>query len=267
MIRQFNLVTISLRLVAWAAMGACLFQVALAQDENRESVKIQPYTGKPIFLDEQQQVASPTIVEREKMQEKFENSDQIRIEREVARFSDNHFEADGAYREFYPNGKVFVEGQFRRGRQHGEWTYYFDNGQINRKAVFNEGQPDGAREIYREDGTLLAKRGYKDGKRDGEWITYDKTGKIPLREEHYANGEEDGVWKVWFPSGKLKQQVSLKNGQRHGMSVEWDEKGEKRAEVNYVDNKLHGTVTRWFPDGRTVTQQYSEGKLESQTSS
>ena len=76
-----------------------------------------------------------------------------------------------------PNGKLFVEGQYRRGRQHGEWTFYFDNGQVNRKATYNNGQPEGAWEVFRADGTLAAKRSFKNGLRDGTWVTFDDSGK------------------------------------------------------------------------------------------
>ena len=146
--------------------------------------------------------------------------------------------------------KPFVEGQYQRGRQHGEWTYYFDNGKVNRKAIYNNGQPDGAWDVFRTDGTLSAKRSFKNGIRDGEWITYDETGKKPLREEHYVNGKADGVWKVWFPSGKLKQQAGFKEGMRHGQTIEWNENGEKVIEINYADNKPDGTAMQRLTDGR-----------------
>ena len=229
-----------------------------------DRVKIQPYTGPPIYLDQQEEVAPPTIVRHETLPEKYSDG-KIRTEREVARFSDNHFEADGFYREFYPSGKPFVVGEFRRGRQHGEWTYSFDNGQVNRKATYKNGQPDGAWEVYRTDGTMAAKRGFRDGQRHGEWISYDKTGKQPMREEHYDNGKADGVWKNWFPNAKLKQQISFKQGNRDEVSTEWTEKGEKRGEVSYVDNKLDGTATVWLPDGRTIVQQYKAGRLISES--
>jgi antitoxin component YwqK of YwqJK toxin-antitoxin module len=239
--------------------------LAIAQESSsKESVKIQPYTGPPIYLDEPEQVAAPTEVRRETIREPKEGP--VRIEREVAHYSDNHFEADGFYREYYPNGKLFVEGQYRRGRQNGEWRYYFDNGQLNRKAMYKDGKPDGPREILRADGTLSAKRGFTAGLRDGEWITYDKTGKTPLAEEHYDKGKPNGVWKYWHPNGKLKQQVALKQGKRHGLTTEWDDKGEKRFEANFAEDKLHGTATRWYPDGRKIVQQYEEGKLVSQSS-
>src|SRR5687767_12351428 len=87
-----------------------------SEDAKKESVKVQPYTGPPIFLDEAEQVAEPTVVRTETVNEKYKDGT-VRIEREIAHFSDNHFEANGKYREFYPNGKLFVEGQYVRGRQ------------------------------------------------------------------------------------------------------------------------------------------------------
>jgi antitoxin component YwqK of YwqJK toxin-antitoxin module len=243
----------------WIAHGA------LAQEKTKQSIKIKPYTGPPIFLDEVEQVADPAIVRKEVLTEKFKDG-KIRVEREIAHFSDNHFEADGKYKEFYPNGQVFVEGQYRRGRQHGEWTFYFDNGQLNRKANYDNGKPDGPREIFRADGTLASKRGFADGLREGEWITYDATGKTPLAEEHYVQGKPDGVWKYWHPNGKPSRQISIKDGKRHGVSIEWDDQGEKRAEAHYSEDKPHGTMTRWFPDGRKIVQEYEDGKLVSQSS-
>jgi antitoxin component YwqK of YwqJK toxin-antitoxin module len=230
---------------------------------QQDGVKIEPYKGAPIFLEEPEKVAvAPTIVTRETIKEKLGDG---RIEREVAHYSDNSFAADGSYKEFHPNGKVFIEGQFRKGRQDGEWKYYFDNGQLNRKATFKDGKPNGSWDINRADGTLQAKRGFKDGLRDGEWITFDDTGKKPRSEEHYVAGEEDGVWKVWYPNGQQKMQVTFKNGKRHGITVAFDEKGQKILEEEYADGKLNGTATRWFPDGRKVVQTYEAGKLKSES--
>jgi antitoxin component YwqK of YwqJK toxin-antitoxin module len=225
----------------------------------QESVKIEPYKGPPIYLDEPQQVVvEPTVVTKETIHEVHGGG---KVDRDVAHYSDNSFAADGNYREYHPNGKIFIEGQFRKGRQEGEWKFYFDNGQVNRKATYKDGKPNGSWEIYRADGTAFAKRGFKDGLRDGEWITYDETGKKPLNEEHYIAGEQDGIWKTWFPSGKQKQQVSFKNGKREGTSIDWDEKGQKIIEAEWSDNKLNGTATRCFSDGRKTVIKYENGRL------
>ncbi|MEX0643490.1 MAG: toxin-antitoxin system YwqK family antitoxin [Pirellulales bacterium] len=229
-----------------------------------ERVKIQPYTGAPIYLDEPEQVAAPTIVRRDMKKETYEDG-KTRTERQLALFSDNHFEADGVYREYYNSGKPFVEGEFRRGRQNGEWTYWYENGQVNRKATYKNGQPDGTWDVFRADGTLLAKRSFQDGQRHGDWIKYDETGKQSLEEEHYDKSKADGIWKTWLPNGQLKRQNSFKQGARDGVSTEWTDKGEKRGEVTYVNNKLDGPSTFWLPDGRKIVQQYKDGRLISES--
>jgi antitoxin component YwqK of YwqJK toxin-antitoxin module len=251
---------------SWAADSKSSAAGSADSDNSREnSVKIEPYTGPPIYLEEQEQVAKPTIVTRDNLPEKYDDGKTIRVEREVAHYSDNNFAADGKYREYYPSGKPFVEGQFKEGRQTGDWTYYYDNGQVNRKSTYADGKLDGAWEIHREDGSLQSKRGFKDGVRDGEWITYDSTGKQPISEEHYANGKEDGVWKVWYPNGKLKQQATFKTGKRDGTSAEWNDKGDKLIEAEYADGKLNGTATRYLPDGKTLTQTYKDGRFVSES--
>jgi antitoxin component YwqK of YwqJK toxin-antitoxin module len=232
---------------------------------KQESTKIEPYTGPPIYLDEAEQIAKPTVVTHETRKENYEDGKTLRVERVLALYSDNSFAADGKYREFHPNGKPFVTGQFKAGRQEGEWTYHFDNGQLNRKTTYSNGKLNGSWEVFRADGTLLAKRGFKDGVRDGEWLSYDETGKQKLTEELYVNGEPDGEWKSSYPDGKPKQLVTFKQGKRDGKTAEWDDKGQKLIEAEYKNSQLDGTATRFLPDGKTITQTYKEGRFVSES--
>lgn len=225
---------------------------------------IKPYTGPPIYLDEPATSVPPTLVERQTITDKYP-SGEVRFERQIARFSDNHLEADGFYREYYKNGQLFAEGQYRRGRQQGEWTYYHDNGTVNRKVTYDDGLPDGSVEVRRADGTLMAKRSFDKGHRTGEWITYDDTGKQPLREEHYENGRPSGEWKFWFPDGQLQRTVNFKDGKREGLTTEWIEDGSKRGEVSYANGVADGPTTIWLKDGRKVIRQYAKGKLVSES--
>jgi antitoxin component YwqK of YwqJK toxin-antitoxin module len=229
-----------------------------------DDATIEPYTGAPIFLDQPESPPPPALVEKRVDSEKFADGT-LRYEREIARYSDDHYVADGFYREFFSNGKKFAEGQYKNGKQVGTWTYWHDNGQEQRTVTYKSGQPDGSWDVHNAEGNVVAKRGFRNGKRDGTWVVYDETGKQPLREEVYADGKADGTWKVWFPSGQMRTQVEIKDGARDGSYAEWDEKGNKRAELNFVKGKLDGTATLWGTEGQKVIQQYDNGKLLKET--
>jgi len=254
-------------LVSTAAMAvAAIVFSASARAQNRplEVEKITPYTGPPIFLDVPEEKPAAQLVERETITDKYDDG-KVRVEREIARYSDDRRAADGMYREYFPKGQLFVEGTYRDGAQHGEWTYWHENGTKSRTVTYKNGKPDGSWEVYHADGTLSAKRSYKEGKRDGNWALYDESGKQLLGEEQYTDGKADGVWKAWFPSGQLQKQIGFKMGMRDGEALEWDEEGNKRIEATYVENKPHGTATAWAPDGRKFIQKYEHGKLISRT--
>jgi antitoxin component YwqK of YwqJK toxin-antitoxin module len=257
------------RLVVWsAAIAFCASGVAFAAatpDDSRDATTIEHYTGPPIFLDQPEAPPPASLVEKRVDSEKYPDGKTIRYERQVARYSDDHFEADGFYREFYPNGQKFVEGQYKNGRQEGTWTYYYNNGQLQRTVTYSNGQPNGSWEVHNVEGAVVAKRGFKDGKRDGTWVVFDDSGKQQLREEVYDNGKANGTWKVWFPSGQLKTQIGITNGVRDGVYAEWDEKGKQRYALNFADGKLDGTATLWGADGQKVVQVYDHGKLVKET--
>jgi antitoxin component YwqK of YwqJK toxin-antitoxin module len=248
---------------------------ATGQTESAKSSKrvtIAPYTGEPIFLDEKQVSATPSISRRQPLTDKYPDG-KTRVERQIAIYSDDradtdgyiHRESDGFYREFYPNGQKFIDGSYRQGRQHGEWSYFFDNGQLQRKVTFQEGRLHGQWDRFRADGTLAAKHAYEDGVRHGIWQTYDETGKQLLQEEPYARGKLNGTLKAWYANGKPKLQVEIKDGVRNGRSQQWEENGKMQADVTYLDGKLNGTATINRADGTTLVQEYKNGLLVSET--
>jgi antitoxin component YwqK of YwqJK toxin-antitoxin module len=247
-----------------AVLTLCTFAptfAAAVADDSQGGETIDRYTGPPIFLDEPESPPPAKLVEKRVDKDTYPDGKTLRYERQIGRFSDDHYEADGFYREYYPNGQKFVEGQYKDGHQEGTWTYYHDNGKVQRTVTYSNGQPDGSWDVYNAEGAVVAKRGYKNGKRDGTWVVYDESGKQPLREEVYTDGKANGVWKVWFPSGQQKNEISVKDGVRDGPYAEWDEKGNKRLDLNFADGKFDGTATLLGVDGQKVVQHYDHGKL------
>lgn len=260
MIRSIELLRLFVLVAVFGSIGFTNRLVTAAEGDDADAATIERYTGPPILLDEPEAPPPASLVEKQVNKDQFANG-KLRYEREIARYSDDRFVADGFYREFYPNGEEFIEGQYKNGHREGTWTYFLEDGKVQRTVNYKRGQPDGSWEIHNADGAVVAKRSFKSGKRDGTWVIYDEAGKQPLREEVYADGKADGVWKIWFPSGQLRTEARMKQGIRDGAYQEWDEKGNKLAELNFVGGKLDGPATLWGAQGQKVVQQYKEGRL------
>lgn len=243
---------------------------AVADGENadlkREPLKIAPYEGPAILLDEPQPSPPPTVVAKkiDAPVEKYEDGT-TKIERQVTKYSDNQFVNDGLYREYFPNGQKFIEGNYEIGEKKGAWKYWYENGQLRRSIAYVDGKPNGEWEVFRADGTLEAKRSFKAGQRDGEWLEYDPTGDVLLRRMPYRNGKPHGKWDQWLADGQEKASYVFVDGQRDGPGFEWDDEGNKRGEFYFKAGKLHGKVTHWTADGKVLVQEYKDGKIQSES--
>lgn len=75
--------------------------------------------------------------------------------------------------EYYPNEKIAVKKNYKKGKLQGLCREYFNTGELKTQ--------------YR----------YREGKKDGVWKEFYKTGKIKTKGK-YRNGEKVGVWKTFY---------------------------------------------------------------------
>lgn len=255
---------------------------------QRESVKVEPYTGPPIFLPKvgdpippkaiesrvvvdfhpkedgtRPETLSLTLAEARSLETTGAEGRQVHVLRTVTRFSDDSFKNEGPFKEFYPNGQIFVEGTYRDGVKSGDWKFFHANGNEAKIVTYENGLPHGSIELRRADGTLQAKREFAEGKRTGTWTTYDETGEKVLIEAHYKDGLPDGLWQTWHPNGQLSMQQPFVDGKRHGTVKTWDDTGKQVAEVNFAEGERHGVGRQWLADGRVVEQTFEKGKTVS----
>ncbi len=243
------------------ALVVCLLAHSVSSAQEDLAITIEPYTGPPVFLPEGEAPPKPRVVQdRGKKAETYKTGEK-RIEREVAKYSDDSFVANGMYREYFKSGQVFVSGQFKYGKRDGEWVFYHENGELAKKVSYVNGQPDGVVETRDEKGALQARREYQGGKRAATWLIYAPGGEQVIREEHYVDGKPDGLWKNWFADGQLQRESPFKAGVREGVAKEWSEEGKLLAEVSFAGGKRDGVSTRWMDDGSKVVRRFKEGKL------
>ena len=191
--------------------------------------------------------------------------------REIVEVDKETGKPDGSYKEFYENGNLKVEGNFKEGKQHGSYKKYYSNGEIHIKGSYKDGKLDGVRKTYYENGELEEKEKYKMGKRDGSYKKYDKEGQLRIEAsfvndnltddytEYYSNGKKrfvtsyndsgalDGKYEEYYDDGNLKVKTSFKNDRLNGTYESYYPKGdaptaEKQALFTFKDNKLNGAT-------------------------
>jgi len=197
-----------------------------------------------IYLEEPEVAPAPRVSVRQKVEDKFEDGT-LRLERMVARLSDDSYMNDGEYAEYYKNGQKFVEGVFKKGVFEGPWNYWHPNGQLCKKVIFKGSKPHGQWDVFLADGTLQASKSYQDGLRDGKWFVYYGDGKQVKVEVNYKQGKPHGDRVSYFENGQMHQQAHFEDGQRSGKVTEWAEAGNKIAEANYVNGQIEGDVKRF----------------------
>jgi major membrane immunogen (membrane-anchored lipoprotein) len=192
-----------------------------------------------VYLDEPAEQPPARETKHQKVEVKYD-SGQVRFERNVVILSDETFQNDGDYIEYYPDGQKFTEGKYVKGVMQGEWKYWHPNGQLCKTINFKDGKPDGSFEVFRTDGTLDSVQSFKAGVRDGEWKSFYDDGKSPKVTVRIKDGKVVGDRIVYHPNGKMKQKSTFTDGVLDGVASEFDETGKKIAEATYKAGKLQG---------------------------
>ena len=90
-------------------------------------------------------------------------------------------------REYFFNGQIWKEVNYKDGKEDGKWTGYYENGQIR------------------------LERNYKYGKQHGKWIGYHKNGQI-WNEGNHKDGKLDGKVTGYYENGQIRGERNYKDG-------------------------------------------------------
>lgn len=93
----------------------------------------------------------------------------------------------GLITEYYKDGKIVKEVNYKEGKQHGIEKRYFPDGKLEVEYYYENGEREGWGKIYHENGNLWIEAYYSNGDYNGEVKTYDKNGKLE-KMEIYKNG-------------------------------------------------------------------------------
>jgi len=120
---------------------------------------------------------------------------------------------DGAFKEFYPDGRVKREIRYIKGKRNGLYRTFYANGQTEQEGYYREDNLDGLYRSYYESGALHQQKEYRDGKLNGVYKAIDEQGVLYF-EITYKNGKQHGEDKIYDQRGVLQYLDTYVNGLR-----------------------------------------------------
>ncbi len=160
---------------------------------------------------------------------------------------------NGAWKNFYNNGKIKESGSYVDNRKSGTWKYYNNNGNIVQTGRFRNGRTDGQWKWYYNNGSILREEEYYFGKRDGNFIEYLKSGEI-ISEGQYIDNEKNGSWV--YTVGDHREEGSYIIGLRDGTWKYFDGEMNIMFKGDFVQDNPDGYHIYYYESGNVKKEQY-----------
>ena len=163
--------------------------------------------------------------------------------------TDSKGRRQGVWRDYYPNGQMRYEGEFKNDRCKGTFRYYDEQGNLKATNEFDKSGEKALNKTYAPNGRVIATGYYVEQKKDGEWRYYDKnSGQLLLVEENKA-GVVNGWSRLYNPNnGVLAEEMQYVDGQPEGVCHKFSDTGTLLMECQYHDGQLEGPAKTYYPN-------------------
>ncbi len=164
--------------------------------------------------------------------------------------------------DFYPNGKIKVEGTYNDSIAEGVRRYFSEKGDVISSKIFKEGivigegivdkkgRKQGAWKEYYFPGkstdnkrVLKSEGTYKNDKRINKWKFYYPNGNPEQIGAYNNNSQPIGDWKWYLESGIIRREESFVDGLAEGMMIEYNDSNKIIAKGNFIAGLEEGF---WF---------------------
>ena len=162
---------------------------------------------------------------------------------------DNKGRRQGAWRDFYPNGQLRYEGQFKNDKCKGTFRYYDEQGSLKATNDFDKTGERALNKTYAPNGRVVATGYYLNQKKDGEWKYYDaNSGQLRLVEDNKA-GKVHGWSRLYNPNnGVLAEETQYIEGHPEGQCRKYSDTGVLLMECQYNNGMLNGSTRSYYPN-------------------
>ena len=168
----------------------------------------------------------------------------------------------GSWRDFYPNGQLRYEGQFKNDKCKGTFKYYDEQGNLKATNEFDKTGNKALNTTFASNGRVIATGYYVNQKKDGEWKYFDvNSGQLRLVEDN-KNGKVSGWSRLYNPNnGKLAEETQFVDGLPEGKCFKYSDTGVMMMECLYHNGLLEGPSKTYYPSTALKEEgQYLKGE-------
>ena len=176
--------------------------------------------------------------------------------------TDSKGRRQGIWRDFYPNGQMRYEGEFKNDKCKGTFRYYDEQGNLKATNEFDKSGEKALNKTYAPNGRVVATGYYLNQKKEGEWKYFDKnSGQLLLVEEN-KDGKVNGWSRLYNPNnGVMAEETQYVNGQPEGQCRKYSDTGTLLMECQYRNGLMEGPAKTYYPN--TLLKEdgnYSKGQ-------
>ncbi|HJN12196.1 MAG TPA: hypothetical protein QF564_26170 [Pirellulaceae bacterium] len=178
----------------------------------------------------------------EMITEKYPNR-KVKIEREVVQDDERNYVNHGPWKMWDPEGRLVAHGEFRFGKQHGDWVRLMSNFGV----VDDAFQPP-----------FTSKAEFANGQLHGTWTISDNRQRL-VGSWEFDHGELHGKATRWYANGQPQEEVMFRRGKLDGESNSFSAKGALANREFFRDGKQLIPVVTWHEPNQ---QKQAEGWLQ-----
>ncbi|MCB0395539.1 MAG: toxin-antitoxin system YwqK family antitoxin [Flavobacteriales bacterium] len=204
------------------------------------------------------------------------------VKQEKINRKDKNLRKQGRWKDFYENGQMKWEGDYKDDLRHGIFKYYspegnlldikkYENGvelkdvdelvvmkvkeeyddsaRVRSRGTYNkDGKPEGIFKEYGPDGSIVSTTVYSQGTVIGQGLMD-------------GGGIKQGPWEENWPNGNIRARGTYKNGKKVGKWQYYHDNGQLEQTGEYVDGKPHKEWKWYYRDGKPLRiEQFRLGK-------
>jgi len=188
------------------------------------------------------------------IQKGYYNDKKLAYIKEGKLIEDYNLLPNGKYVEYYKNGNIKLQGNYKEGRRDGEFKTFLKNGKSAGSVIYKDGKiikstlikamKDNASFSLVTDITYILDTSHTIKKVDFEngllktYFIFDK------------NGVSNGDSIEYYEEGNIKSIIPFKNDIVDGLTISYYENGNIKEEVHYKNDKMNGEAKSYDENGK-----------------